>query len=216
VTGKGLLGVLEVRVPDPAAGSVTVGVDRVLLQYAGSARDTLAALAPLEVPVALKGDVDGDGTLTEGDVAAVLAAAGMPVTGEAARFDLDGDGAIGPADADLLSSHLAPAARARAAALGRDADLPEAVALRAPFPNPFNAATALVFELPTASEVDLAIVNLLGQRVRQLGRGHRAAGTHRLAWDGRDDGGRPATSGAYFAVLTAAGEQRVRRVLLMR
>lgn len=45
---------------------------------------------------------------------------------------------------------------------------PEALVLHQNFPNPFNAATKIWFDLPERSYVDLSVYNLLGQRVRQL------------------------------------------------
>lgn len=43
-----------------------------------------------------------------------------------------------------------------------------------------------------------------------------AAGTGQRFWDGRDDGGRPAASGVYFAVLRGEGLTLQRRLLLVR
>jgi hypothetical protein len=44
----------------------------------------------------------------------------------------------------------------------------------------------------------------------------RAAGTHAVTWDGRDDAGRAVASGAYAYRLEAAGRVEVRKLLLLR
>ena len=216
VTGDGALGTLQVRVRGFATGPVEVALGPVIVRSAGGLSETLAAPGAVQVEVELKGDFDGDGALTEADVAALVAAVGLPALGEEARFDLDGDGVIGAADVDVLLSHLEPEVRSKAVALLGKGILPDTVTLRAPYPNPFNAETVLVFDLPEAAPVDLAVYNLLGQHVRQLVRGEMGAGTHSAIWDGRDDRGQQVTSGTYFLVLSAGGEKRIRRALLLQ
>jgi len=84
-------------------------------------------------------------------------------------------------------------------------------------PNPFNPRTVVTFTLPRATAATLAIHDLAGRRVRTFATGAvLAAGTHTLAWDGRDDGGRDQPSGTYHCVLTAGGEVKARRLTLVR
>ncbi len=73
------------------------------------------------------------------------------------------------------------------------------------FPNPGSAARTLQFRLPAASDVELAIYNLLGQKLGTIASGNRSAGSHRVLWDGRDVGGRIVASGVYVARLAARG-----------
>ena len=49
--------------------------------------------------------------------------------------------------------------------------------------------------------------------MRALARGPRGAGTHAVAWDGRDGRGAPVPAGVYFARLEAGGEALDRRVV---
>nr|MBC8424101.1 hypothetical protein [bacterium] len=44
----------------------------------------------------------------------------------------------------------------------------------------------------------------------------RAAGPHALLWDGRDDTGRPAASGAYLVRLRAGGRVDAGKLTLVR
>ena len=75
--------------------------------------------------------------------------------------------------------------------------------LDAVFPNPASADRTLQFRLPAASDVYLAIYNLLGQELGTVVRGKRSAGAHRVLWDGRDAAGRRVASGVYVARLAA-------------
>ena len=60
---------------------------------------------------------------------------------------------------------------------------PRAFRLLQNVPNPFNPITAIAFELPTEARVDLAVYNLVGQRVRTLVKEMRPAGRYRVTWD---------------------------------
>ena len=96
------------------------------------------------------------------------------------------------------------------------AALPETVHLHPNFPNPFNATTAIRFELDRAAPVRLAIYALNGQRVKTLLDRHLPAGTHRHLWDGSNQQGRPAASGLYFLRLTTPHTTRTGKALLLK
>jgi len=73
------------------------------------------------------------------------------------------------------------------------------------------------FALPTAEEVELALFNLIGQRVATLARGWREAGSHALRWDGRGDGGHALASGVYLYRLQVGSQQvETRKLMLLR
>ncbi len=93
---------------------------------------------------------------------------------------------------------------------------PRAFRLLQNVPNPFNPITAIAFELPTEARVDLAVYNLVGQRVRTLVKEMRPAGRYRVTWDSQDDFGRNVSSGIYFYHLAAGEFEATRRMLLLR
>ena len=93
---------------------------------------------------------------------------------------------------------------------------PRAFRLLQNVPNPFNPITTIAFELPTEARVDLAVYNLVGQRVRTLVKEMRPAGRYRVTWDSRDDFGRKVSSGIYFYHLAAGKFEATRRMLLLR
>jgi hypothetical protein len=93
---------------------------------------------------------------------------------------------------------------------------PTASALTGNYPNPFNPATQIAYELPEAGEVRLTIYNVLGQQVRALVQGRQEAGFYRVTWDGRDAAGRPVSSGIYLYRLEAGGFTETRRMLLLK
>jgi sugar lactone lactonase YvrE len=103
------------------------------------------------------------------------------------------------------------------AVLGDRTDaLPQGFRLEQNHPNPFNSSTTIRFELPSSTEIDLAVFNLAGQKVVTLAQGHREAGTYSLKWDGRDDDERELASGVYLYRLEADERVETRKLLLLR
>ena len=97
-----------------------------------------------------------------------------------------------------------------------EAALPRSFSLEQNAPNPFNSGTLIRFELPQPSQVELGIFNLLGQPVALLVKGPSEAGRFEARWDGRDQEGRPATSGVYLYRLRVDQGTEVRKLLLLR
>jgi photosystem II stability/assembly factor-like uncharacterized protein/endonuclease/exonuclease/phosphatase family metal-dependent hydrolase len=84
------------------------------------------------------------------------------------------------------------------------------------YPNPFNPETVIGYQIPTVSEVQLSIFNLLGQRVRLLVNKRQLAGRYQVSWVGRDDSGRQLSSGIYIYRLQAGGFMQSRKLLLLK
>ncbi len=84
------------------------------------------------------------------------------------------------------------------------------------YPNPFNPETVINFTLPQESRFNLAIYNLLGQRVRLLAQGVRPAGEYRATWDGRDDAGQALPSGVYIYRLETPAYSSIKKMTLLR
>ena len=84
------------------------------------------------------------------------------------------------------------------------------------YPNPYNAATVIAYDLAAAAEVDIRVYNALGQELRRLYRGWRLEGEHRVVWDGRDGAGRELASGIYMVAVRADGRGQLLRTMLLR
>jgi hypothetical protein len=85
-----------------------------------------------------------------------------------------------------------------------DLPTPRVSQMMAASPNPFAPATELRFALSNAAAlepVSLVVIDAAGRQVRTLVDGSLEPGQHQVAWDGRDESGRDAPSGLYFAVL---------------
>lgn len=88
--------------------------------------------------------------------------------------------------------------------------------LARPAPNPFQSQTCLRFALPGTTPVRLTLHDTQGRLVATLAEGVRVSGWHSLTWTGRDDRGMALSAGVYFARLTAMGETRTRKLIVLR
>jgi hypothetical protein len=93
---------------------------------------------------------------------------------------------------------------------------PVAFALGQSLPNPAKGRAVIGFALPRAGAAELAIFGIRGERVRTLVSGPQPAGRRNISWDGRDDSGRPVSSGMYFYKLVAGENQARRKLVFIR
>ncbi len=89
--------------------------------------------------------------------------------------------------------------------------IPSKFELSQNYPNPFNPNTAIRFSLPVAGHVELAVYNMLGQKIMTLVNGEKEAGYHIFSFDGRN-----LASGSYFYVLNAGNFHSVKKFMLMK
>ena len=69
------------------------------------------------------------------------------------------------------------------------AGLPDRLDFGPPSPNPSRAQARMVVALPAAAQVDLALYDVGGRRVRELFSGGLGAGYHTFRWDGSGERG---------------------------
>ncbi|MBN1348930.1 T9SS type A sorting domain-containing protein [candidate division KSB1 bacterium] len=89
-------------------------------------------------------------------------------------------------------------------------------ALAPNFPNPFNPATIISYQVPELSMVNITIYNLLGQEIIRLVNERKAMGTHRVVWDGVDRNGRIVPAGVYIYSMQAGTYSEVKKMTLIR
>jgi hypothetical protein len=88
--------------------------------------------------------------------------------------------------------------------------------LHANYPNPFNGATTISYELREAGLVQLEVHNSLGQKIKTLVSESQAGGWHRVVWNGSDSRGMDSPSGVYYVRLQAGAFSETAKVLLMK
>jgi subtilisin family serine protease len=83
-------------------------------------------------------------------------------------------------------------------------------------PNPFNPFTTISFRLKEASQVRLAVYDLLGREVNRLLDAQLPAGEHHIMWDGTAKNGQRVASGVYYYRLQAGQRVETRKMMLIK
>ncbi len=96
-----------------------------------------------------------------------------------------------------------------------DSHLPSA-RLYPVYPNPVRSQTGIQFSLKSASDVDVAIYNVKGQRVAALASGKCDAGLHQVTWNCRNQNGSSVASGIYFVCMKIRNQVLQRKMLLLK
>jgi len=99
--------------------------------------------------------------------------------------------------------------------LAVDGPVPARVALALAGAHPARGAARLRFAMPAAGHARLDLYDLAGRLVATLADGTYSAGWHDAVFDRAGDGHAPG-AGVYFAHLRVDGEQRTRRVVVVR
>ncbi len=90
-------------------------------------------------------------------------------------------------------------------------EAPKHFVLEQNYPNPFNPETTISYALPYATQVQLVILNTLGQEVARLVDGWQAAGRHRVTWKATEQ-----ASGIYFYRIKAGEFEEMKKMSLVR
>ncbi len=88
--------------------------------------------------------------------------------------------------------------------------------LKGNYPNPFNPTTHIEFSLKKAGNVELAIYNINGQKVRTLVSEEMEADNHKVTWNGKDDRGNSVSSGTYFYRLQTSETTQTKKMLMLK
>ena len=90
-------------------------------------------------------------------------------------------------------------------------NVPKSFALKQNYPNPFNPSTEISFDLPKASQVNVAIFNVLGQQVETLVNEQLDAGSHIVTWDASQY-----SSGVYFYRIQTEQNVDTKKMMLLK
>ena len=106
---------------------------------------------------------------------------------------------------------------ARIVTAAGDGAAPPAARLLGNFPNPFNPATTIRYELSAPGRVAIEILSVRGGLIRRIDEGNRSGGAHQTAWRGETDLNVRAASGVYFYRLVVDGSPvDTRRLVLLK
>jgi hypothetical protein len=84
------------------------------------------------------------------------------------------------------------------------------------YPNPFNPSTTFEFAMPKIAKVEIVVYDILGSKVATLFDGVKAAGYHKVEWNGKNSDGSVVPSGVYFVKMTSEGFSAVKKSLMLK
>ncbi|MBD3167943.1 MAG: M20/M25/M40 family metallo-hydrolase [candidate division Zixibacteria bacterium] len=89
--------------------------------------------------------------------------------------------------------------------------LPYSIDAVSNYPNPFNAATNITFELAHKSNVKIEIFNIYGQKIEKILDSEISSGIHTINWDAADY-----ASGVYFYRISTSEQSLTKRMTLVK
>ncbi len=101
-------------------------------------------------------------------------------------------------------SHIVPIERNESA-------LPLTTRLKENYPNPFNPATTIQYDLARPGHVTLMVYNILGQKVATLLDKYERAGSYYIRFNGQN-----MSSGVYFVVMKTANRLQTQKIMLLK
>jgi len=84
------------------------------------------------------------------------------------------------------------------------------------YPNPFNPSTEISFYVARPGTYELAVYNILGEKIRTLSSGKMAAGRYNVTWDATNAQGVKVGSGIYFYQLSGNNVRLTQKMILMQ
>ena len=91
------------------------------------------------------------------------------------------------------------------------AEIPKVFALYQNFPNPFNPATTIRYDVPKATHVTIKVYDILGREVAVLVDKDQTAAAHSILWNAKEF-----ASGVYMYRIIAGDFVSVRKLVLMK
>jgi len=84
------------------------------------------------------------------------------------------------------------------------------------YPNPFNPAVSIKFDMAADELVNASVYDISGRRVAVVFNGPGHAGMNKITWSGTDDRGRRLGSGTYLCAVRAGGSTKSIRLQLVK
>ena len=84
------------------------------------------------------------------------------------------------------------------------------------YPNPFNPATTIRYDLPESGKVKIQIYDIMGSLVEELVNSKQSAGSHSVVWNGRNSHGVQTASGIYMYRVQFNEQIKTSKMILMK
>ena len=93
---------------------------------------------------------------------------------------------------------------------------PTEFSLGSPYPNPFNPATSISFDIAETGQIHLAVYDLNGRLIHTLKNGVTERGHYAVIWDAKDENGIGVSTGIYFIKLSSSSFLKTQKILFLK
>lgn len=97
-----------------------------------------------------------------------------------------------------------------------DTEHPQTFILRPAYPNPFNPATRIQYELLKEAEISVTIYDILGKQITTLVNQWQEPGYKQVSWDGTDWTGNQVGAGIYLYRIDAGNYSKTGKLILIK
>ena len=97
-----------------------------------------------------------------------------------------------------------------------DETLPISYNLHNAFPNPFNPATTLRYDIPEDGFVNITIYDLVGRQVKALLNSPQTAGHRSIQWNATNNAGQQVPAGVYLYSIETANFRQTKKMVLLK
>jgi hypothetical protein len=94
--------------------------------------------------------------------------------------------------------------------------VPNSFTLKQNYPNPFNPITNIEIDLSIADNINIAIYDLGGRKIRTLVNGLYQPGNYNFLWNSIDDFGQKVPSGIYIYQLKTSNDISTKKMILLK
>ncbi len=84
------------------------------------------------------------------------------------------------------------------------------------YPNTFNPETRIKYEIPKTTNVEIAVYNILGQKIKTLLNETKNPGAYKILWDGTNERGINVSSGIYLYIIKTKDFFALKKMVLLR
>lgn len=95
-------------------------------------------------------------------------------------------------------------------------EIPKTFAMHQNSPNPFSKKTEIKYQLPKECDMELAIYNVVGEKIMTLIDKKQSPGYYSAYWSGKDSRGRNVPAGAYFLVCNAGKFEAYKKIVKLQ
>ena len=95
-------------------------------------------------------------------------------------------------------------------------NIPARYSLGEAYPNPFNPATTISYELPNSEFVSIDIYNLMGGHIKSLVSMNHNPGYKTIEWNATNDSNQPVSAGMYIYTIQAGSFMDTKKMVLLK